>query len=234
MSEPLAASRREAVASHRPPARAGRHRVLDERKQQLVLSVLAIASSRRLAAQYAGCSPSTIARTALRDPEFAENLARAEQESEINALRGIHHAAGRDKYWRAAARGLERKNPQGFGGRRGTLFDRAQVGRLFLQLLCELGAEIAEEQVEPLLAWIDRLLKQVLTDDELPGVRDKKRMAAAVVKRLCCETTPPPPGAEDVAAGNFATPSPLVGESCAADSEHKYISHADLRDGASP
>ena len=42
-----------------------------------------------MAAKYVGCAASTITRTALRDPDFAEQLAAAEQSAEIDALRAF-------------------------------------------------------------------------------------------------------------------------------------------------
>lgn len=81
----------------------GRPPVLDERKRRIVLALLANGSSQRVAARYVGCSPSTIANTIDRDPEFADVMAQAEQNSEIEALRLLRNAARKDRYWRAAA-----------------------------------------------------------------------------------------------------------------------------------
>ncbi len=54
----------------------GRPPVLDETKRKTIIALLANGSSRRMAAGYVGCAPSTITRTAARDPEFAAQLAR--------------------------------------------------------------------------------------------------------------------------------------------------------------
>ena len=62
----------------------------------------------------AGCSHTTIARTAQRDPDFAAELDAAEHNAEIEALRQIRKAAKTDRYWRAAAWLLERTNPRDF------------------------------------------------------------------------------------------------------------------------
>jgi len=46
-----------------------RRDVLDAAKRQKILALVANGSSRRTAARYVGCEPSTIGRTAMRDPE---------------------------------------------------------------------------------------------------------------------------------------------------------------------
>jgi len=53
-----------------------------------------------MAAQYVGCSPSSLARTLDSDPEFAEAVATAEQNVEIEALQRVRNASRNDRYWR--------------------------------------------------------------------------------------------------------------------------------------
>ncbi len=95
----------------------GRPPVLDETKRKTIIALLANGSSRRVAARYVGCSALTIARTAERDPDFAAEIDRAQQNAEIEALRYIRSAARKDRYWRAAAWILERRNPDEFAPR---------------------------------------------------------------------------------------------------------------------
>jgi hypothetical protein len=94
--------------------RRGPREVLDDKKRELVLSIISNGSSLRVAAQSVGCSPATITRTAQRDPNFSSRLDRAEHNLEITALRSIQNAAQQERYWRAAAWILERKNPDDF------------------------------------------------------------------------------------------------------------------------
>jgi hypothetical protein len=89
----------------------GRPVVLDETKRRMIIALLMNGSSRRMAAGFVGCAPSTITRTAARDAEFAAQLARAEGNAETEALSLIRKAAHKERYWRAAAWLLERKNP---------------------------------------------------------------------------------------------------------------------------
>ncbi len=97
-----------------PGQHPGRPPVLDEDKRRTVIAMVANGSSRRMAAAYIGCAPSTITRTAARDPEFAAQLGRAECNVETEALALIRKAARNECHWRAAAWILERKNPIDF------------------------------------------------------------------------------------------------------------------------
>jgi hypothetical protein len=122
----------------------GRPPVLDQIKRQKILAILANGSSRRVAAQYVGVATSTVIRTAQRDPDFAAELARAEQNAEIDALHFLRRAARKDRYWRAAAWLLERRNPEDFAPRPLRLFTEEQVRQLFVVV----GRPFAEEMPE--------------------------------------------------------------------------------------
>ncbi len=56
-----------------------RRNILDDAKRRMVIALVTQGSSRRVAGRYVGCAGTTITRTAQRDPEFAAQLARAEQ-----------------------------------------------------------------------------------------------------------------------------------------------------------
>ena len=78
--------------------------MLDDSKRQTILALLSNGSRRRIAARFVRCAPSTITRTADRDPEFAEQLARAEQNLELcnnmkrRCVRQLLHVVAR-KWW---------------------------------------------------------------------------------------------------------------------------------------
>jgi DNA invertase Pin-like site-specific DNA recombinase len=59
--------------------RGGRKALLDEAKRWQVVALITAGFSRRMAAREVGCAGSTITRTAARDPEFARQLAEAEE-----------------------------------------------------------------------------------------------------------------------------------------------------------
>lgn len=121
-------------------AKLGRRPVLDEGKRRDILAILSVGCSRRTAAKYVGCAPTTIQNTAERDAKFAGKLREAEYKSEIGYLRNIQKAAKKEQYWRAAAWALERRNPREFA-RRGpeviTIDQIRQILAQFAQLIVE-------------------------------------------------------------------------------------------------
>ena len=130
--------------------------VLDAGKRERIVALVANGSSRRVAARFLGCSPSTITRTAARDPLFAEQLARAEENVEVGSLGTIRRAAGQEKYWRAAAWLLERRNPDDFGHRPPGTYTADQVLAMFVQALSSL--EVPDESRQQAIEKLDTLL----------------------------------------------------------------------------
>ncbi len=133
-------------------SKAGRPPVLDAVKRADILTILSVGCSRRAAARYVGCAPSTIAATAQRDPEFARQLARVEQTSQIGLIKNIRDAAKKPQYWRAAAWALERLNPEDFALRSPDVVTVEQMHAIIRQL-----AQVLVEHVP-----IARHRKQVL------------------------------------------------------------------------
>lgn len=103
------------TTSSRPPIG---EPVLDASKKELILRLAAEGLSRRSIARIVGCAPSTITRTAKRDPEFGADLALAEESLKRNALQTLNRVVLQDKYWRAAAWIAERLEPERFARRR--------------------------------------------------------------------------------------------------------------------
>ena len=113
-----------------------RRQALDEEKKRIVIRILRQGHSRRRAAEFVGCSPSTIRRAALRDPAFTESIAKAESESELLCLNNIKQAGMEKRYWRAAAWVLERRYPEDYAAR--------QPGTVPILQIPDLVEEIAE------------------------------------------------------------------------------------------
>jgi hypothetical protein len=111
-----------------------RRPALDEKKKGLVLGILSVGCSRRAAARLVGCSPDTIRRTALRDPAFAESIAKAESESEVLCLKNVKEAGKEKKYWRAAAWVLERRYSEDYAARKPGTITVSQVIDLLKQV----------------------------------------------------------------------------------------------------
>ncbi|MGA2620847.1 MAG: hypothetical protein ABSF26_24765 [Thermoguttaceae bacterium] len=132
--------------------------VLDEAKRMKILALLSNGSSRRTAACMVGCAPSTITYTAARDPQFAEEIARAERNVEIEALRAIRTAMRQERYWRAAAWVLERKNPDDFAPRPPKMFSQAEVCQLLSHVAEMLVGDLPEENCRRAIEWLDELM----------------------------------------------------------------------------
>ena len=105
-----------------------------------------------------GCSPSTITRTAARDPEFAETLARTEAGLEIDSLRVIRQAAKLPKHWRAAVWMLTCLQRHEYALRRPDRYTQEDVVQIFTQFLAVLTPEMPAESVPRVLAKLENLL----------------------------------------------------------------------------
>ncbi len=135
---------------------------LDQGKKREILAILSMGCSRRAAARYVGCSPTTIANTAQRDPEFAAQVERAESKAEIGYMKNIQKAAGKEQYWRAAAWALERKYPDQYALRSPDAIPREEV----IALLKQLGDLIVQEVTvarlrKPVLKRLQSLLRGI-------------------------------------------------------------------------
>jgi len=139
--------------------------VLTEEKRNAIVAILSVGCPRYVAARYVGCSPTTIARTAARDPQFAARLRQAQASVELAFLRRIGKAADKEQYWRAAAWALERMFPQRYARRdpRDT-FDARQVQaalEVLAELLCECLPPAARRELHRRLARaVDQLRRE--------------------------------------------------------------------------
>jgi hypothetical protein len=95
-----------------PFTKAGRKAVITPQVAEQICMLLSVGFSRRQAANYLGFSPMTITNAATRDSEFAADLRRAEEISDIHPELTLMAAAR--KNWRAAAWYLsfKAKNPR--------------------------------------------------------------------------------------------------------------------------
>jgi hypothetical protein len=139
----------------------GPREVLDASKRAKIIGMLSMGCSRRMAARQVGCAPSTITRTADRDEEFREEVAEAESQSDIRALRLIRNTAQQERYWRVAAWILERRNPEEYGRRAPHTFTGTQVTELLLRGLREVVTAVPEEVLPDVLTSYYDLLSNV-------------------------------------------------------------------------
>lgn len=128
---------------------------LDEYRRREVLAIVSVGCSRRTAARYLGCSPSTIRREAQRDRAFGEELTKAESKAQILFMQNILAAARKEQYWRAAAWALERLNPEEFAPRSPDAITIDQVRRLLSEF-----AQIIVDEV-PVARYRKRILRRL-------------------------------------------------------------------------
>jgi hypothetical protein len=140
----------------------GRWPALDQDKRNKIIALLSLGCSRRIAALYVGCSPSTITRTAIRDADFFDQLINAELHSEVDALRHLRRASRKERYWRAAAWLLERRNPDDFGKREPNTVSEEKthliIDSIYSSVLKDLPPDIQETIMQRLdVVFADKL-----------------------------------------------------------------------------
>ena len=151
-------------------AKRGRRPVLDQYKKGQILAIISMGHSRRTAARYVGCAPSTITNTAERNAAFAKSLRQAEQKSEIDNMKNIQEAAKKAQYWRAAAWILERRNPEDFAPKNPNALTIDDLRRLLAEFVQIIMEEVTVERYRRrLLKRLDALtrrFRQPLPDPE--------------------------------------------------------------------
>jgi hypothetical protein len=114
---------------------------LDDTKCAQVCAMLSIGATRELAAEQVGVNPSTIYRTALGDPEFAENLRRAESMHELLILKCLNETAKDPKNWRVGVWILEHRYPNHWALSDPEVYSEREISHL----LCQVRDLILEE-----------------------------------------------------------------------------------------
>ena len=145
----------ETAPAHHP------REALDHIKRATIVALVRLGGSRRMAAREVGCSPSTITRTAGRDPYFAERLAHAESLANRKALEIISRAQDQEKYWRAAAWVLERRNPEEFARRTPHTFTAEQVMEVIARLIRVLLPAVPEERRDEVMLEFNDTLAEL-------------------------------------------------------------------------
>jgi hypothetical protein len=135
--------------------------VLDDAKRKTIIALVTGGCSRRAAARYVGCAPSTIIRTARRDPDFALALARAEETAEITLLRSIQAAGKLPGHWRASAWLLERRNPDEFAPRAPNVVTQQQFAEVLASVAETLCHALPEDNYCRVLQKIEEVVEEV-------------------------------------------------------------------------
>ena len=118
----------------------GRPRALNETKRREICALVSAGAGIHRAAQYVGCSQSTINREAQRDEEFREQLRRAKATTQLAPLQAMRQAVQTN--WRAAAWMLERSDPEQFGRRYRNAFGAKELRALARDLMAIFDTEI--------------------------------------------------------------------------------------------
>ena len=147
---------------------------LDAIKQREICAIIAVGGSRRTAAKYVGCAPSTIQRTIANDEDFAKRVARAEADLEIIQLSNIGQAG--KKSWNASAWLLERVYPERFGKRSPATIPIQQIDDVLTRLAAVIRKEVPEpERVKRLVKQIQRMLGKLYDDALRKSTKHAKR-----------------------------------------------------------
>lgn len=142
-------------------SKCGRPPVLDREKRAQIVAIIGVGCSQNVAAQYVGCSPSTIQRTAERDPAFADELSKAKSNAELSLVKNIRDAAKKEQYWRAAAWALERGFPEKYARRGPDVITVEQIGLLLVRF-CEIVVQqVQEKDRKPILKKIAAMSRQL-------------------------------------------------------------------------
>ena len=149
--------------------------VLDEKKKAKIIALAANGSSRRMAARYVGCAPSTITRTLARDSEFREKLAAAEQNADIDALRALRVAARKPRYWRAAAWLLEHRHPDDFALRKPDTYTAEEFAYCIGMVMETIVKDLPEENYQRAMKKIEELY-EMSREDYLALPKESSKM----------------------------------------------------------
>jgi hypothetical protein len=128
--------------SHRDRPGPGRPRTLNDAKRREICALVAGGCGLQEAAKYVRCGVNTVRREADRNPEFHENLRRAEMYAQLSPLRAMQHACS--THWRAAAWMLERAFPDRFARPEAGAFGARQARQLLGEVLNVISSETSD------------------------------------------------------------------------------------------
>jgi len=192
--------------------------VLDEAKKRQILNLLRLGCSRRMAARQVQCAHTTIARAAARDPQFAYDLADAESAVDMEALRLVRTASQQEKYWRAAAWLLERRNPEDFA-RRAHALPADRVAAMLIEVFKQTAPLLQSDKVEDFMQMVNATLREVATAFDPEPATEDLSVQAAVLGLSARAAVADATGATTVAdgSGSNAQALPAVADDAAAD-----------------
>jgi hypothetical protein len=121
-------------------------KTLTQKQRDDVIAILSVGCSRAAAARSVRCSPHKLHREILKDFQFAEQIAKAEEGIELFYLSRIRSAAQEKQHWRAAAWALERRLPDRYGAKKPETFTAEQVQKFMTMCLQILTEELPNDE----------------------------------------------------------------------------------------
>ena len=162
--------------------------ILDDVKRAEICALLAAGCSQQVAARYVGVTPAAIRNAAARNRAFHQQMLKAMQTSELDALQTIRAAA--PKSWRAAAWLLERTKPQQYGYRNVKQLTADFWARFFEEVMTFVEHLLPDAKSRyEFCRHMDRLLERARLDANIPFILPN--LTPPVVPPLVPEPTSP-------------------------------------------
>ena len=125
---------------------------LAPKERQEILTLLSAGYSQTTAAKYIHRAPATLQHDILAHPQFAAQIAKAKEGSEVFYLSCIRRAALKEQYWRAAAWVLERRLPERYGAKKPETLTKEHVQKFMATCMQIIAEELPDkEQREKIL-----------------------------------------------------------------------------------
>lgn len=176
--------------------------MLKEGTREKILTLISLGFSRRSAAHYVCCAPSTISRLANRDADFAHRLATAEKNLEFEALRSLRAAARNPRYWRAAAWLLERKNHDDFAFSPPGCISIKDVDAFYQHLSDMLCSELPARMRKSIIKKLEKF--DVLNNPNyVPGIPPHKQITDDAEKLIIPKSEMQHPSSEECEDADF-------------------------------
>lgn len=140
-------------------------KILDESRKREILAIISVGCSIETAGRYVGCAESTIRREMRTDKNFAKEVLKAGEQSEVFFLQKIRKAAEKEQYWRAAAWALERRIPERYEKRGANTLTLEQVHSFMRRLASCVITQIKDpEERLAVIANIRKLMSGIVNE----------------------------------------------------------------------
>ena len=132
---------------------------LTPKQQSEVLAILSVGCTRAAAARCIRCTPYILRQTMSDRPQFAEQVAKAEEGIEVFCLSHLRKAAQKEQYWRAAAWILERRLPDRYGVKKAKTLTAEHVQKFMATCMQIIAEELPDKECREKI--INRLAEEL-------------------------------------------------------------------------